>query len=176
MDILVENYIPSQWTTSSNLAATLTFKCVGHTWLFLINYNGALRQSLEDMTHSESGAHGGLVHSYCFLPAGLYCAPAGISVHLCDVNVMEGKAFNTRALAGCLAAMGGHSGSDWPQSHMCWWTRQTMMAAQVACDLRSHYWSVRPREAGMEERPKKEGRGPPQLCICQCSTQGIALT
>lgn len=50
MDVLVENYIPSQWTTSSNLAATLTFKCAGHTWLFLIDNNGALRQSPEDMT------------------------------------------------------------------------------------------------------------------------------
>ena len=89
MDILVENYIPSQWITSSNLAATLTFKCVGHTWLFLIDYNGVLRQSPEDMAHSESGAHGGLVQPYCLLPAGLYCAPAGIAVHLCDVNVME---------------------------------------------------------------------------------------
>lgn len=36
-------------------------------------------------------AHGGLVQPYCLVPAGLYCAPAGISVHLCDVNVMEGK-------------------------------------------------------------------------------------
>lgn len=49
-----------------------------------------------------------------------------------------------------------------------------MMAAQVACDLGLHYWSVCPREASMEVGPKKEGRGPPQLCLC--STQGIALT
>ena len=175
MDVLVENYIPSQWTTSSNLAATLTFKCAGHTWLFLIDNNGALRHSRR-IWLSESGAHGGLVQPYCLLLAGLYCAPAVISVRLCDVNVMEGKTFNTTALVGCLAAMGGSSSSDWPQGHMCWWTRQMMTAAQVACDLGLHYWSVHPREAGMEEGPKKEGRDPPQLCTCQFSTQGIALT
>lgn len=79
-----------------------------------------MRPSPEDMTHSESGAHGGLVQPYCLVPAGLYCAPAGISVHLCDVNVMGGKTFNTRAPAGCLAAMGGYSSSDWPQGHVCW--------------------------------------------------------
>lgn len=56
------------------------------------------------MTHGESGAHRGLVQPYCLLPAGLHRAPAGLSVQLCDVDVMEGKTFNTSALSGCSAA------------------------------------------------------------------------
>lgn len=47
------------------------------------------------MTQSESGAHGSLIQPYCLLSTGLHCAPAAVSVELCDVDMMEGKAFNT---------------------------------------------------------------------------------
>lgn len=50
---------------------------------------------LRDMIHGESGARGGLIQPYCLLSIGLYQAPDGIAVELCDVDVMEGKAFNT---------------------------------------------------------------------------------
>lgn len=53
------------------------------------------------MTHSERG---GLIQPYCLLSVGLHHAPAGISVGLCDVDVREGKTFNTKALLGCLEA------------------------------------------------------------------------
>lgn len=56
------------------------------------------------MTHGESGVHGGWIQPYCLLPKGLYHAPAGISVELHDVDLTEGKAFNTIALLGYLAA------------------------------------------------------------------------
>ena len=56
------------------------------------------------MIHGESGAHGGFIQPYCLLSIGLHQAPAGIAVGLCDVDVMEGKAFNTNVLSRCLAA------------------------------------------------------------------------
>lgn len=45
----------------------------------------------------------GCIQPHCLLPKGLYHAPAGISVELCDVDLTEGKAFSTSALLGYLA-------------------------------------------------------------------------
>lgn len=164
MDILIGNCIPSQWTTSSNSAATPDVQVCGTYVTLLIDYNGAVRPSPEDMTHSESGAHGGLVQ-----PIVLYqrvFTVLQLEYQCTCVMWMWWK--ERHSIPGLLQdawqLVGGYSSSDWPQGHVCWWTRQ-MMAAQVACDLGLHYWSVCPREAGMEAGPKNEGRRDPHNSV-----------
>lgn len=169
----VEIYIPSQRTTIPELAChSDIYTC--QTCVICDN-NGRLRRSSGGFDSWWVRCTWRLNPAPLSFVNGLHCAPAGVSLELRDVDVMEGKAFNANALLGCLAALGITAVAG---------PGPRVLANQTDDDDSSSVlwslvviWSVGPREEGVKEGPKREkGRHHYGSRACHHFAQGTALT